>query len=92
MRYCDQLTRPDRSQSLQNSREKRPEVFYTISNTYDGDHGDTDAFHVLLKLDARIVRDEYVESCVDCSSQQDTIPKSRPAPCAHGGGFMIREF
>lgn len=87
--YCDQLTGRDSGQCLEHPWQKRPEIFHAIPETDDGNHGDTDAFDVLLKLDTRVICDEDVEPRIDRSAQQDTITKARPPLCAHRRSFVV---
>lgn len=58
---------------MKDARDKGPDILDTVPKTFDRDHRDPDSFDVLLKLDARVVGDEYFKSGVDCSSEQDTV-------------------
>jgi len=45
----------------------------------DCEDGVPDPLDVLLKLDARIVRDEYLESGIDRRAKEDAVAKAQPA-------------
>lgn len=70
----------------------RSEVLDAISEPDESDDRDANTTDILLKFDARVVRDENTESGVDGGSEQNAIPKPEPTLGANRGRLMAGQF
>ena len=70
----------------------RPEVLDAISKPDENDDCDAYAPYILLKFDARVVRNENIESGIDGGSKQDAVPKPEPTLGANSGRLMAGQF
>ena len=86
------LARRDCAQRMKNARQKRSELLHAIPEPDDRNNADTDAFDILLKFDAHVVRDEHFEVGVERGAEKHTVTQTEPTLCTHRRSVVPDEF